>query len=287
MSTNALVCPLTSKLILSFHSSRAGTFGFTTEYGAEKKVSKYSSVSATVSMGVPSGVYLKLKVIRSTQTFIFPIHISEEIVPAAVFYATTTPILVWLLVKKAIVDPMNADQKRRTLEKTREVNKQRMAERKREAEASVDLMSAANERSREEEQRRRGLIIERATYGQLSNSDDAEAAQIDVTVPLQCLVKGSKLLITVENKSELPGFYDPCVGEDKQLRIEYTFRDQKFEVTVKDEEPVRIPTAADVQVASRRSSSSNGSPSSSEELRTPPSVNGSDESTSETVNGFA
>lgn len=40
---------------------RYGTFGFITEYGAEKKISKYSSVLATVSVGVPTGVILKIK----------------------------------------------------------------------------------------------------------------------------------------------------------------------------------------------------------------------------------
>lgn len=40
---------------------RYGTFGFITEYGAEKKISKYSSVHASVSVGVPTGVILKIK----------------------------------------------------------------------------------------------------------------------------------------------------------------------------------------------------------------------------------
>lgn len=222
-------------------------------------MSKYSSLAAHVSLGVPSGVYLKLKVIRSTQTFVFPIHISEDIIPAAVFYATTTPVLVWFLVKKVVLDPMNADQKRREIEKSREVNKQRLAERKREAEAAVELMSSAYERNKEEEQKRHGLIIERAVYGKL----DDETAQIEVSVALQCLVKGSKLLVTVDRKSELPGFYDPCVGEEKQLRIDYSFRDQKFQVTVKDEEPLRIPTAEAVAAASAAASSSSVSPNSS------------------------
>lgn len=222
-------------------------------------MSKYSSVAATVSLGVPSGVYLKLKVIRSTQTFIFPIHISEEIVPAAIFYATTTPILVWFLVKKVVIDPMNADQKKRELEKTREVNKQRIIERRREAEASIELMSAAFERSREEEQRRRGLIIDRAVYGKL----DELATTIDVTVPLQCLVKGSKLLVNVEKKSELPGFYDPCPGEEKELRITYTFREQPHEVTLKEEVEIRIPTIDDVTMGTNSSSASLSSTSSS------------------------
>lgn len=57
-----------------------------TEYGAEKKVSKYSSFVASVMVGVPSGVTLKIKYVRSSQSYIFPIHLSEEIIPAAVIY---------------------------------------------------------------------------------------------------------------------------------------------------------------------------------------------------------
>lgn len=242
---------------------RAGTFGFTCEFGAEKKVSKYSSVAAHVSVGVPSGVYLKLKVIRSTQSFVFPIHLSEDIIPAAVFYATTTPILVWFIVKKVVIDPMNADQKRREIEKTRDVNKHRMAERKREAEASIELMSAAYERSREEERKRNGLIIERARFGKL----DEPATTIDVTVPLQCLVRGGRLSLQVETKSELPGFYDPCAGEEKELQIEYTFRGVAFTATSRDTEPVDIPSAED-----RAAASGANSPNSSES-RTQPNDN--------------
>lgn len=67
-----------------FFKFRVGTFGFVTEYGAEKKISKYSSLVASVMIGVPSGVTLKVKYIRSTQSYIFPIHLSEEVIPAAV-----------------------------------------------------------------------------------------------------------------------------------------------------------------------------------------------------------
>lgn len=42
-------------------AAKIGTFGFMAEYGAEKKISKYSSVYASVSIGVPSGVILKFK----------------------------------------------------------------------------------------------------------------------------------------------------------------------------------------------------------------------------------
>lgn len=39
----------------------------------------------------------------------------------------------------------------------------------------------------------------------------------------------------------LPGFYDPCVGEDKQLWVQYRFHNNVHEVTVKDSETLRIP----------------------------------------------
>lgn len=40
---------------------RIGTFGGLVEYGAEKKVSKHSNVSASVVVGMPTGVKLKIR----------------------------------------------------------------------------------------------------------------------------------------------------------------------------------------------------------------------------------
>lgn len=45
-------------------SFRFGTFGYMAEYGAEKKVSKYSSVVASVSVGQPTGVIMKVKYVQ-------------------------------------------------------------------------------------------------------------------------------------------------------------------------------------------------------------------------------
>jgi len=39
----------------------------------------------------------------------------------------------------------------------------------------------------------------------------------------------------------MSGFYDPCPGEDKQLKIRYEFRDVIHEVTVGDQDPVKLP----------------------------------------------
>lgn len=106
-------------------AAKIGTFGYMVEYGAEKKVSKYSTVVASVSIGSPNGVTLKVKLIRSSQSYIFPIHLSEDIIPAAVFYATVTPLLAWFVVKKCIIEPMNAEQRKREIDRIKETNKKR------------------------------------------------------------------------------------------------------------------------------------------------------------------
>ncbi|XP_075166625.1 dnaJ homolog subfamily C member 11 [Haematobia irritans] len=224
--------------------AKVGTFGFMAEYGAEKKISKYSSVFAAVSIGVPTGVILKFKVVRSQQSYVFPIHLSEEIVPAAVFYATVTPVIVWFFVKKSIIDPMLAERKNIEIEKTKRTNEQRMQAKRQEAKAAVDLMQHTYERIVEEERENRGLVIVKATYGQTKEDNQNEfipEASIDVTIPVQCLVKDSTLEMFNTSKSDLPGFYDPCIGESKVLRIDYMHNNVNKTIIVKDTETVRLP----------------------------------------------
>lgn len=228
-------------------AGKVGTFGFMAEYGAEKKVSKYSSVVATVSVGVPTGVMLRLKVIRGNQTYVFPIHLADDIIPAAVFYATLTPLLTYFVIKKVIIDPMNEDKKRSDLEKAKKINKERIAEKRKEAEMTIELMEANYQRVVLEEQQQNGLIIEKALYGHFASDDesDEETVTIDVTVPVQCLVKSSKLFFNnSDSKSELPGFYDPCIGKIKKLQIQYKCRGISATVFVADEEVARLPAVS-------------------------------------------
>lgn len=62
---------------------------------------------------------------RSSQSYIFPIHLSEEIIPAAIFYATVTPLLAWFVLKKTIIEPMSKEQKEKDVEKMKETNQKR------------------------------------------------------------------------------------------------------------------------------------------------------------------
>ncbi|KAJ8970872.1 hypothetical protein NQ314_000997, partial [Rhamnusium bicolor] len=226
---------------------QAGTFGGVVEYGAEKKISKHSNLSFAVVCGVPSGVKLKIRLTRSTQTYSFPIHLCEEIMPAPIFYATVVPLVVYVVVKKGLVEPLLREEKSKKVEKQKQDNYNKLLEKRKQAMAAQELMMATYNRIRDEENNRKGLVIIKAIYGRIitepSNQGDVELSNevMDVTVPVQCLVKDSKLVIHDRTKSELPGFFDPSLGEEKMLHIIYNYHEQPHEVTVADNEPLRLP----------------------------------------------
>uniref|UniRef100_A0A8C7X1K4 DnaJ homolog subfamily C member 11 n=1 Tax=Oryzias sinensis TaxID=183150 RepID=A0A8C7X1K4_9TELE len=225
-------------------SVKSGFFGTVVEYGAERKISRHSVLGATVSVGVPQGVTLKIKLNRASQTYFFPIHLTDQLLPSAVFYATVGPLVFYLAMQQLIIRPYVRAQKEQELEKQRESSASNIARKKQEAEAAVLLMQESVRRIIEAEESRMGLIILNAWYGKFvtDNSRKNERAKvIDVTVPLQCLVKDSKLILTEASKSGLPGFYDPCVGEEKSLKVLYQFRGVMHQVLSGDTEPLRIP----------------------------------------------
>jgi DnaJ family protein C protein 11 len=141
-----------------------------------------------------------------------------------------------------------------------------MLARRREAEISIDLMKETFRRNVEDEENKKGLIITKSIYGRwldLSHRDLGDAIT-DVTIPLQCLVRDSMLILQeaskvgvlqnrfqkikflnkfflVSSQCQLPGFYDPCMGEDKSLYVQYSFHGVPHEVTIQDTDPLRIP----------------------------------------------
>ncbi|CAK1554194.1 unnamed protein product [Leptosia nina] len=236
-----------------------GTFGAIAEYGAEKKVSQNTSVSAAVMLGVPSGVMLKLKWSCASQTIVVPIHLCEEVIPAPVFYATVVPMVSWLMLKKLILDPMARERDERQRQRSMEANFERLQEMQRQARATVELMRETYSRNRSDEEKKRGLVILKALYGKLpsgASSHETAAEEIgdgateppspysdviDVTIPLQCLIRDSRLELLEASKSDLPGFYDPCAGDEKHLTIRYMFHNNLHVCTVSDKEAVVLP----------------------------------------------
>lgn len=59
------------------------------------------------------------------------------------------------------------------------------------------------------------------------------------------MVKDHNLqIVNDQPKSNLEGFYDPCVGETKLLFIQYQFNGEPHEGTFSDEQLVRLPKSS-------------------------------------------
>ncbi|KAL4221592.1 DnaJ (Hsp40) [Mactra antiquata] len=226
-----------------FHPS--APIGVIVKYGIQKKITDFSHLGATINVGYPSGVQLQIKSTRGHHVFTIPINLSEELVPSAVLYGTFIPLVTYFAVKKLIVDPYILNRKEKNLEKKRQEHKEKLSEKRRQAEALLELMKETIDRIIANEENRNGLIIISALYGKLSSQQETITQNedcIDVTLPIQALVDDSTL-ITPDNttKCDIPGIYDPCVGEDKRLYIKYKFRRRIHHTVVKDLERIRIP----------------------------------------------
>ena len=120
--------------------------------------------------------------------------------------------------------------------------REKQSERRREAMNAQEVLRSLVAQIKEKEGPQ-GLIILDARYGLLSSSSNENLNKIiDVTVPLQALVKDSALKIaTTTSKSHLTGFYDPCIGEERRLLIKYSLRSQLHTVVYNDTDPIILP----------------------------------------------
>merc|ERR1719481_213317 len=103
---------------------KAGTFGAILEYGVEEKITEHSSLGATMVVGT-MGVICKIKLTRSSQTYLFPFHLSDDIMLQPVFYGTVAPMIAWLTVKKLILDPLEVRRKEEAKQKQRQSTKEK------------------------------------------------------------------------------------------------------------------------------------------------------------------
>ena len=160
----------------------------------------------------------------------------------------------------------------RKLKQMREENKENLEARKKEAEEACALLADTISKRLESESALDDLVIIAAEYGKLPPSNlesvrvlspqglkdlsksiksklkfwktesDPVKEYIDVTIPVQSLVSNSQLHIASKlPKFNLLGFYDPCFGERKKLRVTYQFQGKVHQVTVGDNDPIDLP----------------------------------------------
>ncbi|TPX60781.1 hypothetical protein SpCBS45565_g07404 [Spizellomyces sp. 'palustris'] len=242
----------------------------------DKKITKYSRIGLGVDCASMGGVTFRLKLARLGQKFVLPIILSPQFDMRLAFWAAVLPVCVSVALDKFYFNPRRKHRLAQKLAQVRGANAEILAQRKQEAEDAVRIMKDSVLRKVEAEESRNGLIIVEALYGKLPPSDLApiralsmqgikgifenlgsvneEAASanvvrleyIDVTMAVQSLVNNSQLHVSGgHSKVNIIGFYDPCLGEQKRLRITYKFQGKLHQVEVDDQAAVAAPLRGD------------------------------------------
>ena len=178
-----------------------GTFGAILEYGVTERVTSHSTLGATMVVGT-TGVTCKLKLARASQTYLLPLHLSDEVMLQPVFYGTIVPLLAWLTLKKLVLDPLEESRRQEAKRRQKESEAEKVAAARKEAEASLTLMEERWRRIIAEEEARDGLVITRCLYGLLATEEgtlredlgNCDDEVIDITKPVQCNVENSRLV---------------------------------------------------------------------------------------------
>merc|ERR1712223_2028551 len=253
-------------------SFKLGTFGAIIEYGIERKITRQSTIAATMAVGAV-GVVLKIRLSRASQTYSFPIHLSDEILFQPIFYGSVTPVIAWYVLKKLILDPWEAKENKKAEKQHKMEENARFTAAKKDASHSVELMRERYQTICTNETAKNGLVVIVALYGSIFNDmqellpevnavlesgkDNTEPLDnvdtkllavpeiVNVTIPIQCLVEEESRLILYEgSKSALAGFFDPCDEKNKYLVIQYLYRGQIHQAQIQDREQLRCPRIA-------------------------------------------
>jgi predicted histidine transporter YuiF (NhaC family) len=164
---------------------------------------------------------------RDGQKLVLPIAITEQPSWQQILTAVAIPSVVMLVAQLLLVGPANRRAKRLKVEERRELNRSWVQKQKQEADTQLELLKRSVSRKRKEEERRGGLIIVEAAYGNLDqeySEGEEKSLQIDISIALQMHVNQSRLELSSGPKSAFVGAYDPCPGENKKLCITYMYK---------------------------------------------------------------
>ncbi|KAI8588634.1 hypothetical protein BDZ88DRAFT_463060, partial [Geranomyces variabilis] len=249
----------------------SNTIGLQCSVSGDKKVNKYTRIGLGVDCATLGGVTLRMKLARLGQKFVIPIMLTPQFDLKLAIWATVLPISISFALDRLYLEPRRRRRLTDKLSQVRAANAELLASRRQEAEDAVRIMKDSVLRKLEAEEAKDGLVIVEALYGKLppsnlspiqtlstqgiramfeqlgtsSTSMQSEPAQldyIDVTVAVQSLVYTSQLHISGgHSKANIIGFYDPCWGETKRLRITYKYQGKLHQVEVDDHSAVAAP----------------------------------------------
>uniref|UniRef100_A0A0N4ZNX4 J domain-containing protein n=1 Tax=Parastrongyloides trichosuri TaxID=131310 RepID=A0A0N4ZNX4_PARTI len=222
-------------------------FNVTPSLNFERRIGRFSKFGCEMQFSYPSFLLLthfKIKTGLTTYQLQLSLCDDSEDITRAFVYGTLIPYISFTIAKAIFHKPF---EKFMRLFSDNSEEKQVNIFKKEEAIKVCHLMRPTAERIAKDEDRKHGLVILEAKYGEMANSGPSATQYIlagekliDVTVPLQAMVNDSQLRI-YSNKAQLPGFYDPCPGKAKMLKVSYRFRDELHSCIVADENPLNIP----------------------------------------------
>ncbi|KAF8999100.1 hypothetical protein BDQ17DRAFT_1361324 [Cyathus striatus] len=214
----SLAMRIGSKISIGFHGLSLSLFG--------KWSGQTAEMSATTTVD-HRGLFLHLDISYLQQRFTLPILLSTYDDTWANFFGMIISSTAAALAYYFVLRPRTHAQILRKLNTVREMLKD-IAQRQTQAEKIAD-----------------GLVIQSASYGPRElGSHEGKKLFVDVTVPLQVLVRKSQLYISSgDTKGNIPGFFDPAPSLSKILCIRYIFRGQSHYAEIPDYIPVVLPLA--------------------------------------------
>ncbi|XP_021814440.1 chaperone protein dnaJ 13 [Prunus avium] len=228
---------------------KIGSNALEVEVGGGRKLSNFSTVRMLYSIGI-QGIFWKFELHRGGQKLIIPILLSRHLDPVFAAGAFIIPTSVYFVLKKFVLKPYYLKREKQKALENKEKTSAQVLEARAAADKAQKLLQNVANRKTNKQLEIGGLVITKALYGNLKalkkrdepvESNDSPV--IDVKLPLNFLVSDSGQLQLHEGvkKSGIMGFCDPCPGEPKQLYVEYTYGDGRYEVTVDDYDKLVIP----------------------------------------------
>jgi len=221
-----------------------------------------AEVSATSSLGLgltASGndITVQVKFKRLRHQLAIPIKVVDNVTTASV--VTTTAVCVCAVVGSYLVGVRPYQREKIVSEMNRRIRKTQVLRGK--ALAEIQRMVTMHEYSQAvAKEERGGLLIHCALFGHLPSGSVVDALSqspagerwvavgapyIDITVPMQCRVTHSSLVLSagMDSKIQLDGVYDPCPDKkQKQIYVAYTHRGQSYSRLWDADGEVAVPT---------------------------------------------
>lgn len=217
----------------------------------ERQITPNTRLGVGLTAMLPGGITLRLRMWRLGQKVVVPIMLSQDLNPTVALFSTVVPAASIIILHYWYLNPRRKRGITSKVDELQEEHAEYLAQKKADALDAVALMDDYVSRKVEQERSNdSGLIIISGHYGLssaftptgLRNLRGHESKVVDVTIPLQALVNNGKLNIPGNRaKFNLLGFYDPCMGEPKSLRVKYLFHGRLHEVTVDDLAAIRAP----------------------------------------------